>query len=110
MIYVIIDAIFTILLLVPFIWFGISGVTIDLISIYYSVCTFSLYKKLEMESINGVGQYQLTTITTAYQQPQVIGYQQPQMIGYQQPQVQAPFEYPQVPDYQKPQNLPNESN
>ncbi|CAO1405078.1 unnamed protein product [Diamesa serratosioi] len=124
LVYVIIDAIFLVLTVIPALIFSfdLSTVIFVVIWIYLSVCTFSLYKKLAMESKQRTGlgaQYELSNVGIApnyqpqgpvvytqvpvYQQPQ-LGYPQPQ-LGYPQvPVYQQPqLEYSQVPAYQQPQ-------
>ena len=73
--------------------------------IYLSLCTFSLYKKLENESKRGITTsielYQLPTTDPIVGDPNYLMTQnipQTQPGGYFQPQT-----YPQVPAYQKPQ-------
>lgn len=67
MIYCIIDGIFMLLPLILFTYLlSASGSTWNVVAIYYSLCTYSLYQKFEKESQQGLnGQYDLRTITTA---------------------------------------------
>ncbi|CAO1405086.1 unnamed protein product [Diamesa serratosioi] len=111
LVYVIIDAIFLVLTVIPALIFSfdLSTVVFDIIWIYLSVCTFSLYKKLENESKQRTGlgaQYELSNVGIApnYQPQGPVVYTQ--VPGYQQPQIG----YPQVPAYQQPQleQVPND--
>ena len=84
---------------------SIVGVVFVLFMIYLSVCTFSLYIKLKMESKQrtGVEQYQLTSMIIAPNQQLQVSTGYPQVLTNQQPQAQGLIEYPQAPAYQNPQ-------
>lgn len=64
------------LLCLPFA-FGIDTAAFVLISIYFSFCTYSLYRKLEKQSNQGTGYgapSELTTINTSPNKQPQVGY------------------------------------